>query len=91
MSVDASGIQQRAGGLGASLGDEGSGSWIGKQAIYAAQQQARGETLRSAVEQALAIDDLRNLILRPAQHTTLQPSAQQSSPWQKMAMAPRGT
>ena len=58
MSIDNSGLQNRAGGLGAKLGDEGSGGWIGKQAILTAKQQAPDESLRSAVEHALAVPDI---------------------------------
>lgn len=61
MSVDAAGVHHRAGGLGAKIGDEGSGGWIGTQAILTAQQQAADEPLRSAVELALAVPDLTQL------------------------------
>lgn len=58
MSVDNAGNHHRAGGLGAKIGDEGSGGWIGKQAILAAKTQDREAPLRQAIEHALAVQNI---------------------------------
>lgn len=63
--IDRHGSTARAGGLGPTLADEGSGGWIGHRAVLAAvrAQEGRGpETkLREAVFEALAVTSLSEL------------------------------
>ncbi|MGJ8654784.1 MAG: BadF/BadG/BcrA/BcrD ATPase family protein [Opitutaceae bacterium] len=61
MAKEDNGTLHRAGGLGALIGDEGRGFWIGKKTIEVAIAQSEGAPLQNAVLKAFKVESAAEL------------------------------